>query len=54
MHLGKVTAVFWRCIWFFSVQNIVEKQLLNFRNASVSHNFRNLSPTIMWNNLSLV
>ena len=33
--------------------NSVEKQLLNFRNASVSHCFRNSSLTITWNNLSL-
>ena len=33
--------------------NSVEKQLLNFRNASVSHYFRNLSLTIIWNNLGL-
>ena len=28
---------------FFKRENSVEKQLLNFRNASVSHCFRNLS-----------
>ena len=38
---------------FFSMQNSVEKQLLNFRNASVSHCFRNSSLTIIWNNLGL-
>ena len=31
----------------------VEKQLLNFRNASVSHCFRNSSLTIIWNDLGL-
>ena len=31
----------------------MEKQLLNFRNVSVSHCFRNLSLTIIWNNLGL-
>ena len=29
------------------------KQLLNFRNASVSHGVRNSSLTIIWNNLGL-
>ena len=29
------------------------KQLLNFRNACVSHNFKNPSLTIIWNNLDL-
>ena len=38
---------------FFKRANSVEKQLLNFRNASVSHCFRNLSLTIIWNNLGL-
>ena len=37
----------------FQSANIVEKQLLNFRNASVSHYFRNSSLTIIWNNLGL-
>ena len=36
---------------FFTSTNLVEKQLLNFRNASVSHCFRNSSLTIIWNNL---
>ena len=36
---------------FFKRANSVEKQLLNFRNASVSHCFRNLSLTIIWNHL---
>ena len=31
----------------------VEKQLLSFRNASVSRCFRNSSLTIIWNNLGL-
>ena len=38
---------------FFKSANSVEKQLLNFRHASVSHCFRNLSLTIIWNNLGL-
>ena len=38
---------------FFYRANSVEKQLLNFRNASVSHCFRNSSLTIIWNNLGL-
>ena len=38
--------IFWRT-------NSVEKQLLNFRNASVSHCFRNSSRTVIWNNLGL-
>ena len=33
--------------------NLVEKQLLNFRNAPVAHNFRSSSLTIIWNNLGL-
>ena len=33
--------------------NPVENQILNFRNAFVSHCFRNSSLTIIWNNLSL-
>ena len=33
--------------------NSVGKQLLNFRNASVSHCFGNSSLTIVWNNLGL-
>ena len=33
--------------------NSVEKQLLHFKNASVSHCFRNSSLTIIWNNLGL-
>ena len=33
--------------------NSEEKQPLNFRNASVSHCFRNSSLTIIWNNLGL-
>ena len=38
---------------FFKHANSVEKQLLNLRNASVSHGFRNSSLTIIWNNLGL-
>ena len=38
---------------FFKRANSVEKQLLNFRNASVSHCFRNSLLTIIWNNLDL-
>ena len=38
---------------FFKRANSVEKQLLNFKNASVSHCFRNSSKTIIWNNLAL-
>ena len=37
----------------FKERRPVEKQLLNFRNASVSHCFRNSSLTIIWNNLGL-
>ena len=36
---------------FFKRANSAEEQLLNFRNASVSHCFRNSSLTIIWNNL---
>ena len=38
---------------FFKRANSVEKQLLNVRNASVSHCLRNSSLAIMWNNLGL-
>ena len=38
---------------FFKRANSVKEQLLNFRNASVSHCFRNSSTTIIWNNLGL-
>ena len=38
---------------FFKRANLVEKQLLNFRNATVSHCFRNSSLTVIWNNLGL-
>ena len=38
---------------FFKDTNSVEKQLLNFRNASISHCFRRSSLTIIWNNLGL-
>ena len=38
---------------FFKRANSVEKQLLNVRNASVAHCFRNSSQTIIWNNLCL-
>ena len=38
---------------FFKRASSVEKQLLNFRNVSVSHCFRNSSLTITWNNLGL-
>ena len=38
---------------FFKRANSVEQQLLNFRNASVSHCFRNSSLIINWNNLGL-
>ena len=37
----------------FKRTNSVEKQLLNFRNGSVSHCFKNSSLTIIWNNLGL-
>ena len=37
----------------FKRANSVEKQLLNFRNASVSHCFRNSLLAIIWNNLGL-
>ena len=36
---------------FFKCANSVEKQLLNFRNASFSRYFRSSSLTIIWNNL---
>ena len=49
---GKVTAVFWRCTCFLGCK-FSRKQLSNFRNASVSHFFRNLSLTIIWINLGL-
>ena len=52
MHLGKITAVFQRHV-FFKCANSVEKQLLNFRNASVSHCFRNSSLTVIRSNLGL-
>ena len=38
---------------FFETEISVEKQLSNFRNASVSHCFRNSSLAIIWNNLGL-
>ena len=38
---------------FFKRANSVEKQLLNFRTASVSHCCRKSSLTIIWNNLGL-
>ena len=38
---------------FFMRANSVEKQLLNFRNASVSHCSRNSSLTVIWNNLGV-
>ena len=38
---------------YFWRSNSVEKQLLNFKNASVSHCFSNSSLTIIWNNLDL-
>ena len=38
---------------FFKRANSVEKQLLNFRNTSVSHCFGISSLTIIWNNLGL-
>ena len=38
---------------FFKHANSVQKQLLNFRNASVSHCFRNSSLAIIWNKLGL-
>ena len=52
MHLRKIIAVFWRRL-FFQPSNSVEKQLSNFRNASVSRCFKNSSLTIIWNNLGL-
>ena len=39
---------------YFSVANSVEKKLLNFRNTSVSHCFRNSSLTIIWMNLGFL
>ena len=38
---------------FFKLENSVEKQLLNFKSASVSHCFRNSSLAIIWNNLGM-
>ena len=38
---------------FYRRANSVEKQLFNFKNASVPHCFRNSSLTIIWNNLGL-
>ena len=38
---------------FLKLANSAEKWLLKFRNASVSHCFRNSSLTIIWNNLGL-
>ena len=38
---------------FFKRVNSAEKRVLNFRNASVLHCFRNSSLTIIWNNLGL-
>ena len=38
---------------FFSVQNQLKKQLLNFRNVSVLRCFRNSLLTIIWTDLSL-
>ena len=38
---------------FFKRSNSVEKLPLNFKNASVSHCFRNSSVTIIWNNPDL-
>ena len=38
---------------FFKRANLVENHLLNFRNASVSHYFKNSSLTIIWNTLGL-
>ena len=54
MHVGKVTAVFQRrtCLLFWCA-NLVEKQLSNFKNASVSRCSKNSSLTIIWNNLGL-
>ena len=40
-------------MYVFKHANSIEKQLLNFRNASVSHCFTNSSLTIIWNNLGL-
>ena len=37
----------------FLVCKFSRKDLLNFRNASVSHCFRNSSLAIIWNNLGL-
>ena len=50
MHLGTYKQFSKTCV-FFKSANSVEKQLLNFRNVSVSHCFRDLSLTIIWNNL---
>ena len=52
-HLGKVIAVFSERYVFSWRSNSAEKQQLNFKNASVSHCFRNSSSTIIWNNLRL-
>ena len=38
---------------FLKRANSAEKQLLNFRNVSVSHSFRNSSLVVIWNNLGL-
>ena len=38
---------------FFNRANSVEKQLLNFKNASVLHCFINSLLTTIWNNLGL-
>ena len=38
---------------FFKRANSIEKQVLNSRNASVSHCFRNLSLDIIWKKLGL-
>ena len=38
---------------FFKHANSAEKPLLNYRNASLSHCFRNSSLTIIWNKFSL-
>ena len=53
-HLGKDTAVFQRRMcFFFMCATSVEKQVLNLRNTSFSHCFRNSSLTVIWNNLRL-
>ena len=54
MHLGNLKLQqFFRDVCVILHANSVEKQLLNFRNAFVSHCIKNSSLTIIWNNLGL-